>query len=142
MIAIKDIKTRVADVLTENGFNVVASEIQEGFSKPAVFVNVFPSSVELLTCGGMTEQVTDSVEIKYISASETMEDCVEVSERLKELFLYHTFDLKDRHLTIQRIEFEVDGTVLYAFFDVEFIQQARVDTEEFDSMTELQIGGI
>lgn len=90
MIALKDIKTMVADVLTENGFNVVASEVQEGFAKPAVFVDVFPSSVELLTCGGRTEQVTDSVEIKYISASETMEDCVAVSERLKKLFLYNT----------------------------------------------------
>jgi len=139
MITLKDIKTRVADVLTENGFNVVASEVQEGFAKPAVFVDVFPSSVELLTCGGRTEQITDSVEIKYISASETMEDCVAVSERLKRLFLYNTFDIADRHITIQRIEYEVEDNVLYTYFDVEFIQ-ARDVQEDFESMTELEIG--
>ena len=139
MITLKDIKTRVADILTESGFNVVASEVQEGYTKPAVFVNVFPSSVELLSCGGATEQVTDSVEIKYISKTETIEECVVASEKLKELFLYRTFDIQDRHLTIQRMEYDTEGIVLYAFFDIEFIQ-AR-DSEEYEPMTELEIGG-
>ena len=139
MITIKDIKSRAAEMLTGSGFNVVAYEIQEGFAKPAVFVDVFPSSVELLTCGGMTEQVSDSVEIKYIPASETMEECVKAAETLKELFLYRTFDLKDRHITIQRIEYEVESNVLYAYFDVECIQ-AR-DGEEFEPMTELSLQG-
>ena len=49
MITEKDIKTRIAEILTDNGFNVVASEIEEGFDKPAVFVSVFPASAKKLS---------------------------------------------------------------------------------------------
>ena len=129
MITLKDIKTRVADILKGSGFNVVASEVQEGYSKPAVFVNVFPSSAELLTCGGATEQIVDSVEIKYIPKTETIEECVIASEKFKDLFLYHTFDIADRHLTIQRREYDTEGSVRYALFDIEFIQARDMDGE-------------
>ena len=141
MIKEKDIQTRIAEILTENEFNVVASEVEEGFEKPAVFVSVFPAGAKLLTCGGGTEEVTDSVEIKYISAAETVEDCIQVADKMKRLFLYQTFDIADRHLTIQEIEFEVEKTVLYVYFDLSFIQ--RVDTDsEYEEMADLQIGGI
>ena len=62
MINEKDIQTRVAELLMENGFNVVASEKEEGFQKPAVFVNVYPATVTLE--GAAMEHVTDTVEIK------------------------------------------------------------------------------
>lgn len=141
MIKEKDIQTRIAEILTENEFNVVASEVAEGFEKPAVFVSVFPAGAKLLTCGGSTEEVTDSVEIKYISAAETVEDCIQVADKMKRLFLYQPFDIADRHLTIQEIEFEVETTVLYVYFDLSFIQ--RVDTDsEYEEMADLQIGGI
>ena len=81
------------------------------------------------------------MEIKYIAKTETIEECVVASEKLKELFLYRTFDIKDRHLTIQRMEYDTEGSVLYAFFDVEFIQ-ARDSDENYEPMTELEIGGI
>ena len=42
MITEKDIQKRLAEILTGNGFNVVASEVDEGFDKPAVFVTVYP----------------------------------------------------------------------------------------------------
>lgn len=141
MIKEKDIQTRIAEILTENDFNVVASEVEEGFEKPAVFVSVFPAGARLLTCGGATEEVTDSVEIKYISEVETVEDCIQVADKMKRLFLYQPFDIADRHLTIQEIEFEVEKTVLYVYFDLSFIQ--RVDTDsEYEEMANLQIGGI
>ncbi len=140
MISEKDIQTRIAEILDSGGFNVVASEVDEGFRKPAVFVSVFPASAELLTCGGATEQVTDSVELKYISAVETVEDCIEASHELKKLFLYQPFDIQDRRLTVQRIEFEVEGTVLYSYFDLSFIQQIDSD-EEYESMETLELEG-
>lgn len=140
MISEKDIQTRIAEILDSGGFNVVASEVDEGFRKPAVFVSVFPASAELLTCGGATEQVTDSVELKYISAVETVEDCIEVSHELKKLFLYQPFDIKDRRLTIQRIEFEVEGTVLYSYFDLSFIQPVDTD-DDYEAMEELNLTG-
>ena len=43
MITEKDIQTRTAEILANAGFNVVASEVDEGFFKPAVFVSAYPS---------------------------------------------------------------------------------------------------
>ena len=44
MITEKDIQTRISEILTDAGFNVVASEVEEGFNKPAVFVYPFQLS--------------------------------------------------------------------------------------------------
>ena len=140
MITEKDIQTRIAKILTEAGFNVVASEIDEGFKKPAVFVSVYPASAVKLACGGATEEKTDSVEIKYISAAETVEDCVYAADIMKRLFFYRSFDIQDRHLTIQEIEFEVEKNVLYVYFDLSFIQPVESD-EEYEPMEILELGG-
>ena len=56
MITEKDIQTRTAEILANAGFNVVASEVDEGFLKPAVFVSAYPSDVQpqclpMLQCG-------------------------------------------------------------------------------------------
>lgn len=140
MITEKDIQSRLAEILSDAGFNVVASEVKEGFSKPAVFVSVVPSSATLQTCGGATEEVTDSVEIKYISAIETDEDCIDAARRFKKLFLYQPFNIADRHITIQTIEFDIENSVLYVYFDIEFTQ--AVDRGiEYDDMSELILTG-
>lgn len=140
MITEKDIQSRLAEILSDAGLNVVASEVKEGFSKPAVFISVLPSSATLQTCGGATEEVTDSVEIKYISALETDEDCIDAAWRFKELFLYQPFDIADRHITIQTIEFDIENSVLYVYFDIEFTQ--AVDRGiEYDDMSELILTG-
>lgn len=140
MITEKDIQSRLAEILSDAGFNVVASEVKEGFSKPAVFISVLPSSATLQTCGGATEEVTDSVEIKYISALETDEDCIDASWRFKELFLYQPFDIADRHITIQTIEFDIENSVLYVYFDIEFTQAVDRGVE-YDDMSELILTG-
>lgn len=140
MITEKDIQSRLAEILSDAGLNVVASEVKEGFSKPAVFISVVPSSATLQACGGATEEVTDSVEIKYISDLETDEDCIDVSRKFKELFLYKPFDIADRNITIQTIEFDIENSVLYAYFDIEFTQ--AVDRGiEYDDMSELILTG-
>ena len=86
MITEKDIQTRTAEILANAGFNVVASEVDEGFFKPAVFVSAYPSDVQPQCCGGALEELTVSVELKYISALETVEDCIGAYSRIKELF--------------------------------------------------------
>lgn len=116
-------------MLTANGFNVVANEVDEGFSKPAAFVTVYPSSSKLQLCGGATEEVTDSIEIQYISAVETVEDCIDAANRIKRIFLYAPFDIADRHLTIDEIEFDIEKTVLYVYFEISFIQAVDGDTK-------------
>ena len=140
MITGKDIQTRLAEILSDAGFNVVASEVKEGFSKPAVFISVLPSSATLQTCGGATEEVTDSVEIKYISDLETDEDCIDAAWRFKKLFLYQPFDIADRHITIQTIEFDIENSVLYVYFDIEFTQAVDRGVE-YDDMSELILTG-
>ena len=136
MITEKDIQTRISEILTDAGFNVVASEVEEGFNKPAVFVSVFPADAKLLSCGGASEEVTDSIEIKYISALETVEDCIGAYSRIKELFLYPTFDIMDRHLTIHEMNFEIEKGAMYVYFDINFIQ-AVDKTEKYDEMLSL-----
>lgn len=139
MITEKDIQKHIAEILSKNNFHVVASEITEGFSKPAVFVSVFPAKASLLSCGGATEEITDSVEIKYISGAETVEDCIDAADKIKKIFLYHPFDIQDRHLTIQEIEFDIEKTVLYVYFDITFIQEIEREND-YDEMEFLQLG--
>ena len=140
MITEKDIQTRISEILANAGFNVVASEVDEGFLKPEVFVSAYPSDVQPLCCGGALEELTVSVELKYISALETVEDCIDASHRIKELFLYQTFDIADRHLTVEEMEFDIEKTALYVYFDITFIQ--AVDRiEEYEDMSELVIRG-
>ena len=138
-ISEKDIQTQICTILTENGFSVIASEAQEGFTKPACFVNVYPSSVSLLN--EYMEQMSDTVEIKYIPLVETVEHCAEIAQRIKNIFLYKPFDVKNRHLTIQEMEFDIENQVLYISFNLEYMQETP-DTEEYEKISELQIGGL
>nr|DAH06875.1 MAG TPA: tail completion protein [Caudoviricetes sp.] len=140
MITEKDIQTQIGSVLNDAGFNVVASEIDEGFEKPAVFVAVASSEVRLQCCGGATEEVTDSIEIKYISALETVEDCIDTAHKMKELFLYQPFYVQERRFTIEELEFDIEKTTLYVYFDITFIQ-AVTNEEVNEDMSELTIRG-
>lgn len=141
MITEKDIQKRLAEILTGNGFNVVANEVDEGFDKPAVFVTVYPSSTKLLTCGGATEEMTVTVEIQYISALETVEDCIDATNKIKQIFLYKSFDIQDRHITVDEMEFEIEKTVLYVYFEISLIQ-AIDNTEEYEEIKDLIIKGV
>lgn len=139
MINETEIQTRIAEMLTENGFNVVASEQEEGFQKPAVFVNVYPATVTLE--GAAMEHVTDTVEIKYIPSVETVEECAEIAQEMRGIFMYKPFDIKDRHLTIQEIEFDIDKYILYTMFDLDYYQETPNVYEDYDEMEELILGG-
>lgn len=139
MINEKEIQTRVAKLLTENGFNVVASEKEEGFQKPTVFVNVYPATVTLE--GAAMEHVTDTVEIKYIPSVETVEECADIAQKMRGIFMYKPFDIKDRHLTIQSIEFDIEKYILYTMFDLDYYQETPSIYEEYDGMENLVLGG-
>ena len=139
MINEKEIQTRVAELLTENGFNVVASETEEGFKKPAVFVNVYPAVVTLE--GTAMEHVTDTVEIKYIPVVETVEECTETAQKMRNIFMYKPFDIKERRLTIQSIEFDIEKYILYTIFDLDYYQETPSVYEEYDGMENLVLGG-
>ena len=139
MINEKEIQTRVAELLMENGFNVVASEKEEGFQKPAVFVNVYPATVTLE--GAAMEHVTDTVEIKYIPSVETVEECADIAQKMRSIFMYKPFDIKDRHLTIQTIEFDIEKYILYVMFELDYYQETPNVYDDYEEMEELILGG-
>lgn len=139
MINEKQIQKRIAELLTDNGFNVVASETVEGFRKPAVFVNVYPANVTLEFTA--MEHVVDTVKLKYIPAVETTEECADTAQKLRYIFMYKPFEVSDRKLTIQEIEFDIEKYILYAYFDLDYYQETTDNSEEYEEMTDLKIGG-
>ena len=83
MIKSQDIRRFIADKLRNAEFNVISSEIQEGYPKPAVFIYVYPSSIT--KSGGFLEDDVYSVTIKYIPKTETAQECAEAAEKIRNI---------------------------------------------------------
>ena len=135
MITIQDIQTAVTKRLRDNGYTVIASEVREGFQKPACFVDVLPVSVELQNA--YSELVTDSVTISYYPLLETREEIIRVSEEMKSIFLYSSLPVADRFLSINEIIFDNDKSALIVQFDIEFLQETGMETESMPKMENL-----
>ena len=132
----KDIKTAIVKLLQKNGFEVVASEIKEGFPKPAVFIDVFPESVS--RHGALLEQIILSIELKYVPNTETSEHIMDISNKFKEIFMYQPLKVHDRRFTIENIDFE--NYVLFTYFDISFLQELP-QNEEFEPIENLEMDG-
>ena len=135
-----DIKQKVVSELKKTGFDVLATEIEEGFKKPAVFVNVYPSEIELQSRD--VEDVSDTIEIKYYPSKETTEKCAEAAEKIRQTFMYKPLDVKDRHLNIQSMEIDIENCVLYVYFEAEYTQMTPDTDNEYEIAEELELGGI
>lgn len=135
----KDIKTKLVKDLKAIGIPVYASEIKEGIDRPAVFVNVFPVGVTLVNSD--IEDVDDSVQIKYIPKTETLEECADIAIKIRNALMYKTLDVKDRKITIQNMDSKVEDDVLYIEFDINY-SQSTPQTEEFEKVKDLELGGI
>jgi hypothetical protein len=136
MINLKDIQTAVADILKQNGYTVTASEVEQGFSKPTFFVDVLPVSV--LVQNRYSELVTVSVELSYHPQIETREHLVEVSESIKNMFLYNPIPVCDRFLSVYEILFDADKSALVTYFEIEFMQETNITEKEYPKMKNLQ----
>lgn len=135
-----DIKKAISDRLKKNGYNVVASEITEGFQKPAVFVSVLPSNVSLLNSS--LEEVTMSIEIAYIPKEETYEHCILTAKALKNLLFYNTLDVGARRITISDIDFDIEKNYILKLSSyIVFDQATSFPEEDYDEMEELELGG-
>ena len=135
MITIQDIQTAVTKRLKDNGYMVFASEVREGFQKPACFVDVLPVSVELQNA--YSELITDSVTISYYPLEETREEIIRASEDMKTIFLYSSLPVSDRFLNINEIIFDNDKSALIVQFDIEFLQETGMETESMPKMENL-----
>lgn len=136
MITLQDIQAAVGSVLQQNGYSVIASEVQEGFEKPACFIEVLPVSVTLEK--QFTEIVTNSVEITYHPAIETREDLIETAGKLKRLFLYTPLQVQDRFLSVNEMTFDADKSTLIAYFELEYLQETETTEETLPKMENLQ----
>lgn len=136
MITLQDIQAAVVSVLQQNGYSVIASEVQEGFEKPACFIEVLPVSVTLEN--RFTEIVTNSVEITYHPAIETREELIEIAGKLKRLFLYTPLQVQDRFLSINEMTFDADKSTLIAYFELEYLQETETTEETLPKMENLQ----
>lgn len=136
MITIKDIQTAVSKLLTKNKYSVIASEVKEGFQKPACFIEVFPVSVAAEN--KFYELVTLGIEISYHPLMETKEELIVNAEKLKNIFLYTPIKVKDRFLSVNEITFDSDKSVLTAYFELEFLQETNTKTASMPKMRELQ----
>lgn len=136
MITIKYIQTAVSKLLTKNKYSVIASEVKEGFQKPACFIEIFPVSV--VTENKFYELVTLGIEISYHPLMETKEELILNAEKLKNIFLYTPIKVKDRFLAVNEITFDSDKSVLIAYFELEFLQETNTKTVSMPKMRELQ----
>lgn len=79
MITLQDIQAAVVSVLQQNGYSVIAAEVQEGFERPACFIEVLPVSVTL------ENRFTDDEQIKtantdtnvFVKANIQVQDAIE-----------------------------------------------------------------
>lgn len=136
MITVKDIQTAVSKLLIKNKYSVIASEVKEGFQKPACFVEVFPVSVAMEN--KFYELVTLGIEISYHPLLETKEELILNAEKLKNIFLYTPIKVKDRFLSVNEITFDSDKSVLTTYFELEFLQETNTKTASMPKMRELQ----
>ena len=135
MITIKDIQTAVSKLLTKNKFSVIASEVKEGFQRPACFIEVFPVSVAVEN--KFYELVTLGIEITYHPSMETKEELILNVEKLKNIFLYTPIKVKDRFLSVNEITFDSDKSALTAYFELEFLQETNTKTVSLPKMKTL-----
>lgn len=136
MITIKDIQTAVSKLLTKNKYSVIASEVKEGFQKPACFIEVLP--VSIATENKFYELFTLGIEISYHPLMETKEELILNAEKLKNIFLYTPIKVKDRFLSVNEITFDSDKSVLIAYLELEFLQETNTKTASMPKMRELQ----
>lgn len=132
MITLQDIQTAVAKLLKKNDYSVIASEVKEGFSKPACFIEVMPVNVTIEN--QFSELVTNSVEISYFPAIETKEELIKTAEDFKKIFLYTPLKVKDRYLSINEITFDADKSSLLSYFTIEFLQETTINATRVPKM--------
>lgn len=135
-MTIKQVKTAINGVLNKNGCDVYSSETDEGFKKPAYFVDVFPVAVDRTST--VYETVLLSVEVQYEPLVETDEECIEKSDDMSKWFS-SPVEVGDRKITVQNLEFNTDDTVLYATFDIEFMQLIDENPPIIEDMENLKI---
>lgn len=136
MITERDIKRHISDILTDNGYTVLAAETAEGFSRPCMCVDIQPVSVEREN--EFTAFMTVTCEITYFPHDATREAIISVYEQMRKMFFYPTFDVGDRHITVDRVDYSMEEPNLTVSFELAFYTDIP-HTENNETMQEIEI---
>ena len=114
---ITEIKTAINNRIIENGGKVYSNETDEGYDKPAFFVEIVPIGITRIS--PVYEEVELRVEIHYEPAIETEEECLKTSEKIDGWFAT-PIPVRDRMLKPpEEIQHTTDDdTTLYSSFDL------------------------
>lgn len=130
MIDYKDIKTAVNEQLKKLEIDIQARDVQKGFSRPSLFVEL-----DNAERSGTTSQVyrTLTVRIYYFPKSK-YEYAIDVLEKQDEV--ENLFDLKlavkDRLLNVEDFTSSLSDGVLQFSFDIEFYQGRKTEEDFVD----------
>ena len=137
MIDCDDIQRAVGGLLRQNGFSVVALEVQDGAKKPFCCVEVFPSESER-TAHFIVED-TFSVNIAYYPKAETNEELLRAAKIIKHAVLYTPLDIDGRCVETFNVKFDCADTVLTAAADYTIEQLYEMPDESDDEIEELYL---
>jgi len=83
-VKITEIKTAINNRIIANGGRVYSNETDEGYDKPAFFVEVIP--ITRTRISPVYEEVGMRVEIHYEPSVETEEECLQTAEKIDSWF--------------------------------------------------------
>lgn len=114
---------------------VVAHEVEEGFTKPAFFIQMIPFGIISNNKYHKTKSI--NIDIHYFSDTETHIDNLNMIDSLEDTFL-PSISILDRNFTIENINTKEDGGILHFEFDISFTDSFDV-TETHELMQELEL---
>lgn len=140
-MTIRDIKTAINNVIISNGGSVYSNETDEGYQKPAFFVEIIP--VRTTRISSVYDEVDLFVEIHYEPAVLTEEECLRVADKIDEWFSVPIV-CGDRNITPpEEIEHTTDDDiVLYSSFNLTITKihnESAYDGQPEPTMEELQL---
>ena len=127
MTSYKSIQAAVVKRLKKHGYDVTPNEAEEGFPLSAFFIDVFPSSTEVLTSSYVLKTVT--VEIRYIPKEETHEARLEMADILQDILTEAPLEFDTRYADVFGMDFIADASALLCTFAMEFADDIRKPKE-------------
>ncbi|AKA69840.1 phage tail terminator family protein [Clostridium scatologenes] len=131
MITFKDIKDAVTLKLSTEFSNIKVydEEIRQGFSPPAFFIELIP--VNTIRTNFFTKNPTLIVDVQYFAKEENNDELYDMADSLERSFKF-CIQVKDRVLTIVKIEYEIVDFVLHFQISLNYLVSIReeVETEE------------
>lgn len=134
-----DVKRAIVDRLADNGYNVVSPDSEEGFDKPALTVLV--SKHERQRFNALVERNKIEYEIDYFPLDETVESCMDEAVTISELLLSEPLAVADRRLCVHDLSYDVENSLLFINFEIEFYQVIKNNDDEDDVLKELTLNG-